>query len=303
MADPFSTTAGIVGAVGAGVNAFQSLFGSNEPSQWQKDTYQNEREWQRYVNDRNVELQREFAQNGIRWKVEDAKRAGLHPVAALGGGGASFSPISVGSTAPADAPRNTGVGDALMDMGQNISRATRATSTQSERQALQMNELQLENQTLQNTLLKHQIVKLTQPSQIGPPMPEEKKIHSDIGYTTTKTGGLAPVPSEAFADRAEDQWLPQMAWAARNLLVPVTPDRDPGDGKAWNWNPLRFEFEAKPVPKDQPWDISTYELARRYFSGSPSYQGPLNRRSKYGISQAPYGPWPKGKAPFGPWKK
>ena len=44
----------------------------------------------------NYAHQKEFAQNGIRWKVEDAKAAGIHPLFALGAQGATFSPISVG---------------------------------------------------------------------------------------------------------------------------------------------------------------------------------------------------------------
>lgn len=40
----------------------------------------------------NADLQREFAQHGIRWRVADARAAGLHPLAALGATGASASP-------------------------------------------------------------------------------------------------------------------------------------------------------------------------------------------------------------------
>lgn len=43
---------------------------------------------------RNEALQREFAQQGIRWKVADAKAAGLHPLYAIGASGASFSPTT-----------------------------------------------------------------------------------------------------------------------------------------------------------------------------------------------------------------
>lgn len=43
----------------------------------------------------NAALQREFAQNGIRWRVEDAKAAGLHPMYALTGGGAAFAPSGI----------------------------------------------------------------------------------------------------------------------------------------------------------------------------------------------------------------
>lgn len=38
----------------------------------------------RRANEQNAALQREFAQHGIRWKVEDAKKAGLHPLYAMG---------------------------------------------------------------------------------------------------------------------------------------------------------------------------------------------------------------------------
>lgn len=41
---------------------------------------------------KNVELQREFAQHGIKWRVDDALSSGIHPLAALGASGASYSP-------------------------------------------------------------------------------------------------------------------------------------------------------------------------------------------------------------------
>ena len=42
----------------------------------------------------NYEAQKEFAQNGIRWKVEDAKRAGIHPLYALGASTQGYSPTA-----------------------------------------------------------------------------------------------------------------------------------------------------------------------------------------------------------------
>lgn len=44
-----------------------------------------------YANAQNNATQREFAQNGIQWKVEDAKKAGIHPLYALGASTASPS--------------------------------------------------------------------------------------------------------------------------------------------------------------------------------------------------------------------
>lgn len=51
--------------------------------------------------DANQAMQREFAQMGVRWRVEDAKAAGLHPLAALGVQPAQSQPMQVMSEGPA----------------------------------------------------------------------------------------------------------------------------------------------------------------------------------------------------------
>lgn len=56
-------------------------------------------------------LQREFAQHGVQWRVEDAQRAGVHPVYALGAGGASYNPINV------DFRANNSYADMVGDLG------------------------------------------------------------------------------------------------------------------------------------------------------------------------------------------
>lgn len=68
--------------------------------------------------------QREFAQMGIRWRVEDAKAAGLHPLYALGGPSATYSPP----------PITTGLGDSLRQAGQDLGRALQAQGTTQERE-------------------------------------------------------------------------------------------------------------------------------------------------------------------------
>lgn len=77
-------------AVGAGVGgAVDSWLGEDDRKDQQRE---------------NVALQREFAQHGIGWRVEDAQRSGLHPLFALGGSGASFSPNPVVPQAQVDIP-------------------------------------------------------------------------------------------------------------------------------------------------------------------------------------------------------
>lgn len=46
--------------------------------------------------DRNIKNQKEYAQHGISWKVADAKRAGIHPLAAIGANTMAYSPVSIG---------------------------------------------------------------------------------------------------------------------------------------------------------------------------------------------------------------
>lgn len=128
---------------------------------------------------RNIAMQREFAQNGIRWKVEDAKAAGVHPLAALGANTTSFAPISVGSSS---------LGSSIAAMGQDVGRAINATSTASERvsaTATAAQTLQLENMSLQNQLLRSRIATMNQAGGT-PPLPEY--------------GGLPAIPQDTKQD-------------------------------------------------------------------------------------------------------
>ena len=47
---------------------------------------------QREINEKNYQAQKEFMQNGILWRKQDAERAGINPIYALGASGAQFSP-------------------------------------------------------------------------------------------------------------------------------------------------------------------------------------------------------------------
>lgn len=49
------------------------------------------------INQQNLNAQKEFAQNSIQWRVNDAKAAGLHPLAALGANGTTYTPSAVSS--------------------------------------------------------------------------------------------------------------------------------------------------------------------------------------------------------------
>lgn len=77
---------------------------------------------QRKAQQREYEHQKEFAQNGIRWRVEDAKAAGIHPLYAIGANTPTYSPQAA-----------VGTDYGLSSAGQNISRAIEAGQTRAER--------------------------------------------------------------------------------------------------------------------------------------------------------------------------
>lgn len=109
------------------------------------------RKSQEKANAQNIALQKQFAQEGIQWKVADAVKAGVHPLYALGAQTHSFAPTVVGDTS-----LSTG----LQNMGQDISRAMDATAPAS-RKATALNAtiegLNLERLGLENELLRSQI--------------------------------------------------------------------------------------------------------------------------------------------------
>lgn len=120
------------------------------------------------ANKQNIQLQKDFAQQGIQWKVADAKAAGIHPLAALGASTHSFSPSVVGDTA---------LPTAMANIGQDLGRAINSTRSQEQRvQAIgtdiaraELTGKQLENQGkfIENQLLAS---KLATSSQVGPAM-------------------------------------------------------------------------------------------------------------------------------------
>ncbi|AZL82945.1 DNA pilot protein [Apis mellifera associated microvirus 40] len=149
------------------------------------------------LSDREYERQKEFATMGIRWKTEDAKMSGLHPLAVLGGaGGSGYSPTIVAASTPAAQPGSVpdyssvgaAAGDYLSRMGQDTTRAQVATATPQERKvAAAVTALDLERRQLENGLLQMQMTEiahrmnLSGNAQIGPPMPSTTGGHPPVG--------------------------------------------------------------------------------------------------------------------------
>lgn len=152
------------------------------------------------------EYQQRLNQNAISDRVADARRAGVHPLFALGAN------VNPGSVHVAGGSQR----DSWTDQGQDLSRSIAAMLPQAERtDAKVANQLQLENMGLQNDLLRSQIAR--ERSQLGPGMPGGPKlvpgqgdareellpaevIHSRHGAPHTTAGRAMPATS-AFVNQ------------------------------------------------------------------------------------------------------
>lgn len=240
---------------------------------------------------KQLEMQREFAQNGIRWKVADAQAAGIHPLFAMGAPPFNPSPVSLDFQEP-----GFGMAQALAQTGQDIGRAIHATRTNDDRMAALLQSLEVERAGLQNDLLRSQIARMNS-AQVGPALPgysppsglpgisnggaapvvpvevkplelnasdpanpaKEAGFVSDYGFTRTPTG-LAVVPSKDVKDRIEDQIFPELMWGFRNTLMPNFSDVHKPDVRLFD------SFNGRPVV-DWKWNYARQEWQPVYFEG------------------------------------
>lgn len=168
----FNPVAGLIGGVLGG-----GLDENRQENQQQAVNVQSQANFEQ-----NVALQKEFAQQGVRWRVEDARAAGISPLTALGAQPVSFSPTHADFAGPS--PDND------FDMGQNVWSSINSTRTADERAAAATRALLMERGQLENDLLRSQIA-LTQ-AQASPPGPGSNYLVDG----QTQSGLVSVVPSK-----------------------------------------------------------------------------------------------------------
>lgn len=204
----------------------------------------------------NMAMQKEFAQMGIRWKVEDAKAAGLHPLYAMGGSGASYTPqssYSIGEDPMANFYSRT---------GQNLQRAMGAGKTLQERR---MDELAIENAGLENEIKREHLNQLRNPpvpnpviekpvevnmSEVDNPW-QERGSYPSVTYMRSPSG-LVPVMPPMLAEALESDQANQAQWTLRYKGGPnVYPQEKPDNNKlphwasGWHWSHKLQEWQPK----------------------------------------------------------
>lgn len=236
------------------------------------------------ASDKNIALQKEFAQSGIQWKVQDAQKAGIHPLYALGANTTSFSPVAVGD-------------NSISAAGQDIGRAVRssmpqergATALAAELAKAQLDGVRVDND-IKRAELASRLAKGTAagsvpgipgadqrwfvdgqgnsglPGQgnqyerkIDPPEPGQPNAAAgaspEVSFYRTPTG-WAPMIPQSLSESFEADWLSKWQWLARNKLLPQSMggNFDPPKniklpvGMKWDYNAALGEYRM--VPRD-----------------------------------------------------
>lgn len=194
---------------GAAISTIGNLFGGSSASKATEA-----------ANRANIAMQMAFAKNAIQWKTEDAKKAGIHPIYALGA--PTMSP-SVAIQA------DTGMADAMSRSGQDIGRAVEATMNAPDRlYAKTAQALTLKRMGLENDILAQKLAAGNQPG--IPPFPggaryvpglegqgqaQVLKDPSGSPVTPINVGGMTVVPNKGFSDveHAQRRYGEPAEWA------------------------------------------------------------------------------------------
>lgn len=141
------------------------------------------------------QFQQDYIKNAMQWRAEDAKKAGYHPMAALGFSSPSFSPVS--------APQYSGYTDSNtvdpMEFGQSLNYASSKAKTEKQQEAafgLTVDGMRLDNQgkQIQNEIAATELLSMqAQLRNSGPPAPKVNAVSS--------VSELEPAGSDVFSVR------------------------------------------------------------------------------------------------------
>lgn len=251
----------------------------------------------------NAAAQERYAKEGIRWKVADAKAAGISPEYALGANTTSFNPTYTGSQQ----------GNIIADAGQNIARAAMASEPAESRKinaALQTETLR--GMKLDNDIKQSQMTRVNVPGNPAFPSAQGNVIegqgnspvkdvplertgqslktpHSEggsipsVGWAQTADGGLRPVPSQDIKNRIEDQLIPESVWAAQNIVAPnfgkgpKPPSEALPKGHFWRWSVSRqawYPSKGKRNFGDTAWEWYEKNLYNKRALSGRKYHRP-----------------------------
>lgn len=297
----FGIDLGFKDIIGPAVDLFGGFLGGKSA----RDNTRDQINFQRDAQVQSEAMQREFAQNGIRWKVEDAKAAGLHPLYAVGGAGASFAPQAASVTFDNGGEH---LGRALSSMGQNIGRAVSAQQTPEQRQEtalrLQLLRSQIGETDARTLSLLSEAARNKQggiasvgmpPGIDAVPFPVSAPISAKDLYATPLADVIQVRPSEVVSSRGNDRsttagtnpWFMENEITSSGMKFRMPRSDEPGETWAeMPWYQKAFYMWKNAMDSGDATDwlrnwVMEYALGkkRRYVTTDPEFGN-----SRYGIT-------------------
>lgn len=204
-------------------------------NQANQTTLQNNQQ-QLQLAQQNMAMQEEFAKNGISWRIADAARNGIAPLAALGASEPGYSPVNYVPGGPTSIPEQTSPLSAAAagfpEMSQNLSRALSATRTPEQKAS---DALDVAYKAKQNDLLDLQIqAARTKLNMIGSP-------GINMAWTTVmnRDGTTSVVPTEEAARASHGESFGPLMWSIHNGLIPSAEDFGRDVKATWSYPDVR----------------------------------------------------------------
>lgn len=245
---------------------------------------------QNKLAERQENLQREFAQNSIQWRVNDAKKAGIHPVAALGSQGISYNPSYVGGDnfggSQASVSVSTG-GDKEIDELNKRLLTAQVRHAEAEATSAEMANLpkpqntggvlfgasQTKGALTNQTGVGHSASPTAMPGQASVNPYGVDEVNNAVNFTKNTDGSLSLMPSQDVQDLVSESVLERLRWygsqysndpeiRAGVMDSLLGKGKDIPKGKVLRVNPFTLNFELVPESKAGGW------LSRK---ASPAY--------------------------------
>lgn len=185
---------------------------------------------QKQMHQDNLNAQKEFAQNSIQWKVQDAKAAGLNPLAALGTQSYSFSPSYAGDTSFGNNSMSISGGSGGKSDPEAVANAKKRDELATEMLELQVDKARSEAQLYQN------------------------QVNTIAGFPDQATTHPAAKPewtTETYSGAARIERMPDGSFTASSAqppeseVVSLAPDFRRMLATQYSYGPL----EVQPIPK------------------------------------------------------
>lgn len=231
---------------------------------------------QNKLAERQENLQREFAQNSIQWRVNDAKKAGIHPVSALGSQGISYNPSYVGGDnfggSQASISSEPKEDKDILELNKRLLtaqvRSAEAEALKAERANTASNggvlfgASQTKGALMNQSGVGHSASPTSIPGQASVNPYGVDEVNNAVNFTKNTDGSLSLMPSQDVQDLVSESFLERLRWYGSQysnnpkirsgvLDSLLGKGKDIPRGKVLRANPLTLNFELmdeKDVP-------------------------------------------------------